>query len=190
MNEYYHQCQPPTSSGSATTAAATKTSTQAVSSSTTKVTATTTKFLTTGPISTTAGSSSGKLNGCNFGYGRSYDSSSTDYSKFDYITIWIGTIDDKHSTDFNERYQRDMIKTRPKPNNLPVCYSYIIAVEARNQKGLKDCDVGSPSLCEQGSEYIRNNRAYLVGRYKYQAQNIAKFLGRDKKAVFLIEPDF
>ena len=83
-----------------------------------------------------------------------------------------------------------MLETCIKLKKLPVFYSYIIAFEARNKQGLKDCDVGHPSLCEQGSNFIRNNRDYLVGRYKYQAQNIAKYLGKDGKAVFQIEPDF
>lgn len=190
VNEWYYQCQP---SANAPTVA---TSTQTVTTTTTKVAATTTtkagSTTTTKAASTTAGSStsSGKLNGCNFGYGRAFDQASTDYSKFDYITIWIGTIDDKHSTDFNQWYQGEMINTCLKQNKLPVFYSYIVAFEARNKQGLKDCDVGSPNLCEQGANFIRNNRDYLVGRYKYQAQNIAKYLGKDKKAVFEIEPDF
>ena len=83
-----------------------------------------------------------------------------------------------------------MIETCLKQNKMPVFYSYIVAFEARNKQGLQDCDVGSPNLCEQGANFIRNNRDYLVGRYKHQAQNIAKYLGKDKKAVFEIEPDF
>ena len=83
-----------------------------------------------------------------------------------------------------------MLETCVKLKKMPVFYSYIIAFEARNMWGLKDCDVGKPSLCDRGSEFIRKNRDYLVSRYKYQAQNIAQYLGKDGKAVFEIEPDF
>ena len=83
-----------------------------------------------------------------------------------------------------------MLETCVKLKKLPVFYAYIIAFEARVKWGLKDCDVGTPSLCQQGADFIRKNRDHLVARYKHQAQNIAQYLGKDGKAVFEIEPDF
>ena len=83
-----------------------------------------------------------------------------------------------------------MLQDAKKFNKLPVFYSYIIAFEARSQWGLKDCDVGTPSHCQRGSEFIRQKRAFLVERYAYQAKHIAEYLGRDGRCVFLIEPDF
>lgn len=75
-------------------------------------------------------------------------------------------------------------------NKMPLFYAYIIAFEARTKAGLKDCDVGTPSLCQNGADFIRNNRAFLVNRYSYQASKIAEIIGRNANAVFLIEPDF
>ena len=71
-----------------------------------------------------------------------------DSSEFDYVSIWIGTIDDKGKTDFNIWYQGDMIKQCIAKNKTPLFYSYIIAFEARAKAGLQDCDVsGSNNLC-------------------------------------------
>ena len=75
-------------------------------------------------------------------------------------------------------------------NKNPVQYAYIIAFEARSQWGLQDCDAGYPNLCQRGAEFIRQKRSFLVGRYAYQAQNIASYIGSSAKVVFLIEPDF
>jgi hypothetical protein len=76
-------------------------------------------------------------------------------------------------------------------NKIPVFYSYIIAFEARKSAGLQDCNVDpNHNLCYHGSQYIRDNRQLLVSRYTHQASKISERLGRDKPAIFLIEPDF
>lgn len=73
----------------------------------------------------------------------------------------------------------------------PVYYAYIIAFTARNLKGLQDCDVSSgPNLCNQGAQFVRDNRAYIVKKYDHFASNIAARIGRDATTVWLIEPDF
>ena len=41
------------------------------------------------------------LNGCTFAYGRGFDYG-VDYSSFDYVSIWIGTVDSNGSTHFNK----------------------------------------------------------------------------------------
>lgn len=74
-------------------------------------------------------------------------------------------------------------------NKIGLFYGYIIAFEARNLEGLKDCDMGSPNLCENGAQFIRNYRARIIERYEHYSFNIAKYLG-SQPAIFLIEPDF
>jgi len=77
-------------------------------------------------------------------------SASFDSSKYDYVTIWIGTNDNTGNTDFNIWYQGEMIKHCKQKSKLPVFYSYIIAFEARTKQGLKDCDVDpNYSLCNR-----------------------------------------
>ena len=83
-----------------------------------------------------------------------------------------------------------MLSKATAQNRIPLFYAYIIAFEARNLQGLKDCDVGTPNLCQYGANFIRNNRAYLIGRYTHQASRIADYIGRNGVAIFLIEPDF
>ena len=128
---------------------------------------------------------------CKFKAGRSYGEPDTDYSKFDYVSIWIDTISPEYGTDFNPSYQGPMIDACNKYNIIPVFYAYIIAFEARLKHGFKDCNVDyNHNLCVRGAQYIRDNRAFLVSRYTHQAKSIAERLGKDKTCIFLIEADF
>lgn len=136
---------------------------------------------------------------CQFRYGRDFVSSTTDYSQFDYITIWIDTISSNCAqsnsgnpscTDFNPYYQGVMLQTTKSLNKIPVFYGYVIAFEARNLQGLQDCNVGTPSLCQYGSQFIKNNRARIIERYNNHTYNIAQILGSTYTTIFLIEPDF
>jgi hypothetical protein len=47
-----------------------------------------------------------------------------------------------------------------------------------------------PSLCEQGANFIRNNRERIISRYAENAAKVAEFMGPSTEAIFLIEPDF
>jgi hypothetical protein len=55
---------------------------------------------------------------------------------------------------------------------------------ARDEWGLKDCDVGTPSLCERGSDYIRQNRARIVAKYKNYAEETAKAIGKNAESIW------
>ena len=59
-----------------------------------------------------------------------------------------------------------------------VYYAYIIAFLAKQALGLNDCDVGSPSLCEQGALYVRENRKSILRTYSNFANETASRLGR------------
>ena len=87
-------------------------------------------------------------------------------------------------------YQGAMLRKCLAMKKTPLFYAYIIAFEGRVKQGLKDCDVGTPSLCQGGADFIRANRQYLVSRYEHQALKSAEILGTDGEAIFLIEPDF
>ena len=82
-----------------------------------------------------------------------------------------------------------LIKTKSL-NKIAVFYAYIIAFEGRNLAGLQDCDVGTPSLCQYGAQFIKNNRARILERYNNHTANIASYLGSTYTCIFLIEPDF
>jgi len=71
-----------------------------------------------------------------------------------------------------------------------VFYAYVIAFEARNAWGLKDCDMGEPNLCQRGCNYIRENRNRILERYDHHTSNIARIMGCNAFVVFLMEPDF
>jgi len=135
--------------------------------------------------------SAGKFPNCQFRFGMGYrPDANTDYSAGDYITIWIGSPSTTHGTNFNPYWHGAMLDACVKNNKLPVYYGYIIAFMARDEWGLKDCDVGTPSLCERGSDYIRENRAKIVAKYGSYALETAKKIGKNAESVWLIEPDF
>ena len=72
---------------------------------------------------------------------------------------------------------------------IPVMYGYVISFEAK-LKGIKDCDQGTPNLCQKGAKHIRENKNQIFDSYRKQAKFIAGELGTQKTTVFLIEPDF
>ena len=104
-----------------TTPTTTKTTTKRSSSTfktTTKASLTTTRRLstsigttkTTTKLTTTRTTSNpsalSKFPGCKFKNGRDYDQPTTNYSQYDYVTIWINTLSsDGSGTDFNVWYQ-------------------------------------------------------------------------------------
>lgn len=149
--------------------------------------------LTNGPTNPT-GSALADFTKCQFTYGRDWVGD-IDYSAYDYITIWLNTpangcTNRPECTDFNEYHQGSMLKKAKQLNKIPVLYAYVIAFEARNAWGLKDCDMGTPNLCERGCNYIREHRNRILERYNHHAQNVARIMGRDAIVVFLMEPDF
>jgi len=83
-----------------------------------------------------------------------------------------------------------MLNVCLKYNKIPLFYAYVIAFEARAMQGLQDCNVGTPSLCQQGSEFILQNRQHLVNKYTEHATNIALTYGQSQTVVFVMEPDF
>jgi hypothetical protein len=151
----------------------------------------TTPSVITNPGVVTNPPAAGKFPNCQFRFGMGYrPEPSTDYSSGDYITIWIGSPSTTHGTDFNPWWHGAMVDSCIKYNKIPLYYGYIIAFMARDEWGLQDCDVGTPSLCEKGSDYIRGNRAKIVAKYSNYASETAKRIGKNGESIWLIEPDF
>jgi hypothetical protein len=130
----------------------------------------------------------GSFSDCKFKFGMEWKGSSKDYSPVDYIAIWIGQLDSQ--TNFNPYWHGEMLQTAVSLKKLPVFYGYIIANMARFIKGLKDCDVGVPNLCQQGANFIREYRQQIIAKYKSYASEAAKIIGRNSELLWLIEPDF
>lgn len=215
VNDYYSQCLPGNSAAAASTAAASTTkAATAASSAASTAAASTTKAATTAAATTaaattaaaTTGSSSQQcpstyvskgnsfING-KFKVGLDYNyytgnSGSIDLSQYDYVSIWMDTIDSSGSTAWNPYYQGVMLDFCTKNNKIPLFYAYVIAFEARAMKGLQDCDVGGTTLCQGGSDFIRNNRQHLVDKYTEHATGIAARYGKTNPVVFVMEPDF
>jgi len=120
---------------------------------------------------------------CSFRWGRDYPDvhgDSMDYSHYDYITTWLGCQDCPRTIYLNK------VKSTGK---TAVMYGYIIGYLG-DYHNLSICHVGSASLCTQGANLIRNNRALIISSYLQYARTAAQILGAQATAVFLIEPDF
>lgn len=61
---------------------------------------------------------------------------------------------------------------------------------SRSQWGLQDCNVGTPNLCQQGANYIRQYRSQIISNYQSQSNQIAQLIGKNTETIWLIEPDF
>ena len=72
---------------------------------------------------------------------------------------------------------------------LPLCQQ-VIAMLARHTKGIKDCDVGSPSLCVHGADFVRDNEHLILSTYDHYANRTAEWLGHGARVIWLMEPDF
>ena len=75
-------------------------------------------------------------------------------------------------------------------NGTAVYYAYVIAMLARHAKGIKDCDVGSPSLCVHGADFVREYEPLILSTYDSYANRTAAILGRMSPVVWLMEPDW
>lgn len=119
---------------------------------------------------------------CKFNFGKGW-TAGTNLSGVDFATIYAG------DGGFNEFHHAVFIQETKAANVTPMLYGYIAAFMAREEGGLQDCDRGTPNLCQNGSAYIRNNRARIIDRYALYSQKIAAVWGANALVVWLIEPD-
>ncbi len=131
-----------------------------------------------------------ELSQCKFNFGMSYQGPTyASPAEVDYLTLWTGA-----DEDFNDFWEGAMLKACKPGGKLagrtPVYYSYIIAFTARRDLGLKDCDVGTPNLCQQGANFIRQKKARILSQYDKFASETAKVWGTQNAIVWLMEPDY
>ena len=130
---------------------------------------------------------------CRFRFGRFFDGADTlaephDYHGIDYVAGWIGQSSfDSHRCAqppcFNQYWHGAMLQLARERGISVAYYAYVIAFLAK-ATGLLDCDVGKPSLCERGANYIRNNRHLILHTYARFANETAKVLGRSAEVLW------
>eukprot|EP00327_Prymnesium_parvum_P038316 CAMPEP_0195633198 /NCGR_PEP_ID=MMETSP0815-20121206/22007_1 /TAXON_ID=97485 /ORGANISM="Prymnesium parvum, Strain Texoma1" /LENGTH=411 /DNA_ID=CAMNT_0040774823 /DNA_START=31 /DNA_END=1267 /DNA_ORIENTATION=- len=108
----------------------------------------------------------------------------------DYLTVWLGTHSRKFGNGFNPYWHGRMLERVKAQNSTAVFYSYIIAMLARHKSGIRDCDMGSPNLCEHGAQFVRRNEGAILELYEQYANHTARWLGRSAAVVWLMEPDW
>ncbi len=123
---------------------------------------------------------------CRFNFGRPY--SANPGSEIDFVSQWAG-----QSEAYNlGNMMRACRPGGPLAGKTPVVYSYIIAFTLRRDHGLKDCNVGTPNLCQSGATYLRdpNDRGRILGQVAKYAKGTAADLGTVTPVVWFMEPDF
>ena len=108
----------------------------------------------------------------------------------DYLTVWLGSHSLRHGNGFNPNHHGRMLDVVRAEGSTAVFYAYIIAMLARSKSKLRDCDVGEPSLCVHGADFIRQNEPTILALYEEFANETALRLGGQAQVVWLIEPDF
>lgn len=131
-----------------------------------------------------------ELNPCRFNFGMAWQGPTYAYpQEVHYITLWTGA-----EEDFNVYWDGAMLKACLPGGKLagrtPVYYSYIVAFTARRDQQLKDCDVGTPNLCQKGANFIRQNKPRILGQCAKYASETAKIWGTTNPIIWLMEPDY
>lgn len=131
-----------------------------------------------------------QLDPCRFNFGAGWSGLNSNYAQqTSFVTIWAGS-----DEDWNQYWIGDMLKACKPGGKLagktPVFYSYIIAFTARRDLNLKDCDVGTPNLCQQGANYIRQRKSRIVAQYEKYASETAKAWGTQDRILWMMEPDY
>jgi len=119
---------------------------------------------------------------CKFNFGKGW-SNGTNLSGVDFATIYAG------DGGYNQYHHGDFLQETKDAGVTPMLYGYLTAFQAREKGGLKDCDVGEPSLCTGGSNYIRQHKAEILALYETYSQNVAAIHGKNANIIWLVEPD-
>jgi hypothetical protein len=121
---------------------------------------------------------------CRFHFGTDIDrarDSSSIMAEVDYLTAWAGS-----GEDFNlGSYFEDCAAN----DKTPVVMAYVLAFTAKRDWSLNDCDQGTPDLCQQGANYIRDNRDRILSQYRKYAAGAAAYFGNDT-IIWCMEPDY
>jgi hypothetical protein len=137
-----------------------------------------------------AGPARAELSACKFNFGTSWQGPDYAYpAQIDYVTLWSGG-----DENFNVYWDGAMLNACKPGGKLagrtPVYYAYIIAFTARRDLGLKDCDVGTPNLCQQGANFIRQKKDRILSQYAKYASETAKVWGTQAPIIWMMEPDY
>ena len=130
--------------------------------------------------------------GCGLSFGAffSKDTAATDAMRAaDYLTVWLGTHSKAYGHLFNPYWHGRMLERVRHEKKTAVYYAYVIAMLARHAKGILDCDVGTPSLCVHGADFVREHEALILEAYDHYANRTAGVLGRQATVVWLMEPE-
>jgi hypothetical protein len=135
-------------------------------------------------------STQAELTPCRFSFGTGWNGPDVNYAaQADFVTIWAGS-----DENWNQYWIGAMLNACKPGGKLagktPVFYSYIIAFTARRDLQLLDCNVGSPNLCEQGANFMRQKKSRIIAQYEKYASEAAKTWGTEKPIVWMMEPDY
>ncbi len=143
-----------------------------------------------GLIGLAAHEAQANMSQCRFHFGRPFAGGipANLVSQLDYVSQWAGS---------SENYNLSGMLKACKPGGTlagltPVVYDYIIAFTLRRDRGLQDCNVGTPSLCQEGAKYLRSatDKAKILSVLAAYARGAANDWGKTDPIIWLMEPDY
>jgi hypothetical protein len=132
---------------------------------------------------------------CRFGWG-AY-SSGSNYSYLDFVATWIGDetnggLNSWSATGTNNSCgDCNLVQTVASTSSMVVFYTYFIGFQACRVGGFCDCntDTDGHTLCTDGSQWIRSNRAQIVRAYGEYAR-VVYARSPNKPVIWWLEGDF
>lgn len=145
---------------------------------------------------TTTGCGAPNLNplGCEFAWGA--PSSGSNHTYLDFVSTWMGDETNGGLSSWSATATNNscgdcsLVQTVASTNSMVVFYTYVIGFQACRQAGLCDCNTsGGTTLCTDGAQWIRDNRAQIVNAYgQYAARVYAA--SPNKPVIWWLEGDF
>ena len=132
---------------------------------------------------------------CKFAWGAPSSGSNSSYLNF--VSTWIGDEANGGLTSFtatatnNNCGDCSLVQSIAGTSSMVVFYTYFIGFQACKIGGFCDCntDTDSHTLCTDGAQWIRSNRAALINSYAQYAKRIYA-VSPNKPTIWWLEGDF
>jgi hypothetical protein len=133
--------------------------------------------------------------GCKFGWGAT---NATGRPAFlDFVTTWVGDETNGGLASFSATATNNscgdctLVQQVASGTSMVVFYSYFIGFQACKQGGFCDCntDTDGHTLCTDGAQWIKTNRAVIVNMYAQYAKRVYA-VSPNKPVIWWLEGDF
>lgn len=130
--------------------------------------------------------------GCRFRFGLQFagrrEGEGEAYEGADYLAVWIGQDHPRSASCvqppcFNRWWHGAALELARERGLSVAYYAYIIAFLAK-ASGLQDCDVGTPSLCQKGAQFVRTHEEKILQTYAHFANETSRWVGNEEEVLW------